>query len=542
MTGTSTDTSSTKPSYLLQAKASSIGIQRQWIEAVLRESAASTLRKLVLERALLARQSRQYDDSSISSIEDESADSKSGKHSKGNKKNQKGEEVVVTHGDIDAAYELAERLGRAWAEALAKDQDDGTSGIQSAADLVLEVVEAGRFLEDKDEDDESINEDENGDGNDRADGSTAHTDEPNGAEDGEDADGAPLLAKPQDAITTEVALSRLTTPHSLLIGHKPFGTLLDRIPPNPVLSAAVATMVNTSPDDIKAKNEAADRWRQSISAGIDELGRNGKTGWMYPWGVIERACDYNTKRMESGRNAAITTSEISSGRAAPVVVEQLRSRKRQRSDEPAVVREKEKEHNSTPIVSRPPADYSSQVWTISDVQLSLGERVCKMLENEMLHHRPNFEADGEQEDGGERQQRRASSPLPPTCTISGYLHHLGSIQLWEKSKSRISSRSDDVKDDVSDGKKARRKRKRMYRKAKAERLSGDRSEKDNDARLDIEKRISKVTRAFEDSGEGHEGPEWFELDIGGCLVELGGEDKKDTVAFRSMEVSLSLDD
>ena len=82
----------------------------------------------------------------------------------------------------------------------------------------------------------------------------------------------------------------------------------------------------------------------------------------------------------------------------------------------------------------------------------------------------------------------------------------------------------------------------MYRKAKAERMGGGRAEKDNDARLDIEKRISKVTRAFEAGGEDGEGREWFELDIGGCLVEIDGDKTKDTLAFRSMEVSLSLDD
>jgi len=538
------DISPTTQSYLHQANASSIEIQREWIKSVLKEAAASALRSLVLERALLTQRSRRYDDSSsISSIEDDPVDRSNSSNTTEDKGKGDDDEVVVTQEDIDAAYKFAERVGREWAKQLAKVQDDGTNGIQSSADLVLDVVANGEFLEDDGgEDGESMNEEQNGE----AVGASRDDDaESSGMDAGQDtAANLALLAKPEDAITPEVAISRLTAPPVLLIGHKPFGKPLDRIPPNPIVAAAVATAVNTGASDIKAKNEAADKWRRSISERIDELGRNGKTGWMYPWDVVEKACDYNVKRMESGRNAAITTSELSSGRAAPEVVEQARLRKRARSALAAAEAEEEdeeeKEDNSatvvsTPIVPRPPCTYSGQEWTVSDLRLSLGEGECKALEDEMIHPQSLNDQSGEQD---EERRRRAPSPLPPSCVISGHLQHLGSTQLWEKSKYR----SEEAKEDNTDIRKARRKRKRVYRKAKAERMGGGRAEKDNDARLDIEKRISKVTRAFEAGGEDGEGREWFELDIGGCLVEIDGDETKDTLAFRTMEISLSLDD
>ena len=407
------DTAPTTQSYLLEAKASSIEIQRKWIKSVLREAAASALRKLVLERALLTQRSRHYDDSSsISSIEDDPVD-RNNSSNKTDGKEKEDDEVVVTQEDIDAAHKFAERVGKEWATQLAKVQDDGTSGIQSSADLVLNVVADGGFLEDEGQDSESINEEQNGE----AVGASRDDAESSGIDAGQDTTtNLASLAKPEDAITAEVAISRLTTPPALLIGHKPFGKPLDRIPPNPVLAAAVATAVNTSASDIKAKNEAADKWRRSISERIDELGRNGKTGWMYPWDVVEKACDYNVERMESGRNAAITTSELSSGRAAPEVVEQARLRKRARSAlaEEEEEDEEEKEDNSatvvsTPIVPRPPCTYSGQEWTTADLRLSLGERECKALEDEMIH--PSVT-----KRGGRRTRRRTKETSAITST------------------------------------------------------------------------------------------------------------------------------
>lgn len=529
------------PPYVVQARDTSLAIQGRWIQSVLREAAASVLRNRVLERALQTR--RQRDNGSISSIDDDDdddvADDADCEKQRQEQQDDDDAEVVVTQEDIDSAYQFADRVGREWANCLAMDQPDGTGGVESSSDLVLKIVEAGRFLEENSEMQNSPTGEAAIDGGSNDAAGTSSNNAGSSTQDTPNNAGA-SLACPHDAITSEVALSRLTTPPALLIGHRPFGKLLDRIPPNPVLSAAVATMVNTNPLDIKNKNEAAERWRHSLSERIDELGRDGKTSWMHPWDVVEKACNYNDKRLESSRTAAITTAEITSGRAI-AVGEHIGSgtsgsRKRPRSESV----EEEEENTAAaaaPVVPRPPSTYSSQKWTRSDLLLSLSEQERKSLEDDMLHHPP--------EDEGQQQERRAPSPLPPACIISGHLQHLGFTQLWEKSRiSPADVREDDAINNT-DVKKARRKRKRMYRKAKAERMGGDRAEKDNGARLDVDKRLSKVVRATEGGGgreEKEDGAEWFELDIGGCLVEVDGHDKKDTMTFRSMEVSLSLDD
>lgn len=534
------------PSYLCQAQQSSHAIQRSWIRSVLREAAASALRTIVIERTLQQRQERaqthQYDDGSISSIEDEPTESV-GRSAAANASD--GEEVEVTQEDIVAAYAFAERVGRKWAECLRRGQE-GHDGLPSSADIALEVIQAGKFLED---DEDNTNQE----------GASAKGNEATAAyqQDGKEVEDSTAvvefesasiladLADASDAITPEVAISRFTIPPALLIGNSPFGTLAEKIPPNPVLSASLATtMIHTSADEIKAKNEQADSWRRNVGKQMaDSIDNNG---WLYPKTLLDKTVQYNRERMASSRVGASTTAEIASGRKLPSSAIEASAdpneesdsetsagssgRKRQRSDMNARTDGAESESR---VVPRPPCPYSELEWT--GCELSKEEQ--RKLDKELLHEIPEADDD---DDGAGTDGRKAPPPLPPSGIVAGHLRQFGNIQLWEKAGARgITVR---VPDPLVDVGRAKRRRKRLYRQAKTERL-GYRLERPNDARLEIDARLSKVVKATD--GEKEEdvegGAEYFEMDLGGCLLQVEGDDgTQRMLTFKSLEMSLSL--
>ena len=98
-----------------------------------------------------------------------------------------------------------------------------------------------------------------------------------------------------------------------------------------------------------------------------------------------------------------------------------------------------------------------------------------------------------------------------------------------------------VPDPLVDVGRAKRRRKRLYRQAKTERL-GYRLERPNDARLEIDARLSKVVKATDGEKEDDEGgAEYFEMDVGGCLLQVEGDDgTQRMMTFKSLEMSLSL--
>ena len=406
------------PSYLCQAQQSSHAIQRSWIRSVLREAAASALRTIVIERTLQQRQERaqthQYDDGSISSIEDEPTESV-GRSAAANAND--GEEVEVTQEDIVAAYALAERVGRKWAECLRRGQE-GHDGLPSSADIALEVIQAGKFLEDDDapKEDNSDQEGESTEVNESVAANGEGVKDNAAAAASESASILADLADASDAITPEVAISRLITPPALLIGNSPFGTLADTIPPNPVLSASLATtMIHTSADEIKVKNEQADDWRRNVGNQMGDSIDNNR--WLYPKTLLDKTVQYNRERMASSRVGASTTAEIASGRklpssaveASPDTNEESDSetstgssgRKRRRMDINSSADGAESESR---VVPRPPCPYSELEWT--GCELSKEEQ--RKLDKELLHEIPEDDDDGAGAYGG-----RSPPPLPP---------------------------------------------------------------------------------------------------------------------------------
>ena len=538
---TATTTNIEAPSYLQQAHQSSHAIQRCWIRSVLREAAASALRKTVVERTLQQRQelaqTHQYDDGSISSIEDEPTES-AGRSAAANASND--EEIEVMQADIDAAYAFAERVGRKWAECLRRGQE-GHDGFPSSADIALEVIQAGKFLEDGEaaELDDADQEDTSREVNE-----SAAADQQDGEEVGDSTAAAASesasiladLADASDAITPEVAISSLITPPALLIGNNPFGTLAEKIPPNPVLSASLATtMIHTSAEEIKARNEQADAWRRNVGQQMGNLIDNNR--WLYPKSLLEKTVQYNCERMASSRVGASTTAEIASGRKLPSSAveasaetneesdsETLAGRKRQRSDMNA------RTEGEARMIPRPPCPYSELEWT--SCELSKEEQ--RKLDKELLHEIPEDDGD----DAG-TDWERSPPPLPPTGIVAGHLRQFGNIQLWEKAGARgITVR---VPDPLVDVGRAKRRSKRLYRQAKTERL-GYRLERPNDARLEIDARLSKVVKATDGDKEDDEGgAEYFEMDLGGCLLQVEGDDCTQRImTFKSLEMSLSL--
>lgn len=545
---TTTNTEDEGPSYLRRAQQSSHAIQRSWIRSVLREAAASALRKTVVERTLQQRrdraEARQYDDGSISSIEDEPTES-AGRRAATNAND--GDEVDVTQADIDASYAFAERVGRKWAECLRRGQE-GHDGLPSSADIALEVVQVGKFLEEDDEAAKADAADAEGVGTEEKE--IADTEEEGIMEVEDSTSNAASasasilggLAGASDAITPEVAISRLITPPALLIGSSPFGTLAEKIPPNPVLSASLATtMINASAEEIKAENEKADAWRRNVGQQMVDL--IDKNRWLYPKSLLEKTVQYNRERMASSRVGASTTAEIASGRKLPSsavppsaetnnvsdsdVSAGSTGRKRQRLNMNARTDGAEGEAR---VIPRPPCSYSELEWT--GCELSKEEQ--RKLDKELLHEIPEANEDDAITEGG-----RSPPPLPPSGIVTGPLRHFGNTQLWEKAGARgIVVRVPDPLDDVG---RAKRRRKRLYRQAKTERL-GYRLERPNDARLEIDARLSKVVKATNGEKEDDEGgAEYFEMDLGGCLLQVEGDDGTQRImTFKSLEVSLSL--
>ena len=519
---------------------------------MLREAAADALRTIVAERTLRQRRERaahkrRYDDGSVSSLEEEPANAPS-----------VGEEVAVTQADVDAAYALAERVGRKWADCLREEE-----GLPASADAVLEVLQAGRYLEAEPQVEESSKAaQENGTGNGErsvdavADEAVAAAQAPiaeelkesTPAHESESMTSVLLsnLANPADAITPEVAISRLVTPPSLLIGTNPsFGALAGEIPPNMVLSASLTTMLPTSQETIRARTKEADAWRRHVADQMGQIIENQR--WLYPKSLLEMTVRHNRERMASSRVGASTTASIASGRAVAATDKGKnddgpgRKRRRKKID----IERANDAGNKVPVVqSRPPCPYSELEWT--GCELSQEQR--RKLDEELLHEIPEAADGGGGDDGngGDGERIRVSpQPTPPSCIVGGHLQHVGSIQQWEKAGAR-GIQVEESDDPMKNLQQAKTRRKRWYRQAKTERL-GRRAERPNDARIEINARLSKVVKATDgekqQEEEADEAPEeYLEMDLGGCLLEVGtGDDGAQTiVTFKSLELSLAL--
>ena len=549
------DALTTPPAYLDQARQSSLAIQKSWIRSVLRGAAADALRTIVTERTLRQRRrekraayKHRYDDGgSVSSLEEEPANAQG--------VGDEGEEVEVTQADVDAAYALAERVGRKWAGCLREEE-----GLPSSADAVLEAVRAGKYLEAEaeakvGESGEMTHESETGNDERSAD---AVADEPvvaaaetptavmeEESTPAHESEAASLLlcnlARPSDAITPEVAISRLVTPPALLIGTAPsFGTLADAIAPNPVLSASlVTTMLPTSKDEIEARTKEADAWRRNVAGQMGQIIERQR--WLYPKSLLEKAVRHNRERMASSRVGASTTASIASGRAVAATDDDRENdegpgRKRKRSD---MANERANANLGIPMAQpRPPCPYSELEWT--GCELSQEQRT--KLDEELLHEIP--EAAG---DDGDGKRIHVPPPIPPSCIVGGHLQHIGSIQQWEKAGTQgMQVGQDSESDPMQNLQRAKTRRKRWYRQAKTERL-GRRVERPNDARIEIHARLSKVVKATDgekqQEEEADEAPkEYLEMDLGGCLLEVGADDDgaQTIVTFKSLELSLAL--
>ena len=556
-TTTHVDAITSPPAYLHQARQSSLAIQKSWIRSVLREAAADALRAIVAGRTLRQRRERAhqtrrqtYDDGSVSSLEEEPANVRV---------QRDGEEVAVTQADVDAAYALAERVGRKWADCLREEE-----GLPASADAVLEVLQAGRYLEAEPQVEESSKAaQENGTGNGErsvdavADEAAAAAQariaeelkESTPAHESESMTLVLLsnLADPSDAITPEVAISRLVAPPALLIGTTPsFGALAGEIPPNPVLSASlVTTMLPTSKDEIEARTKEADAWRRHVADQMGQIIENQR--WLYPKSLLEMTVRHNRERMASSRVGASTTANIASGRAVAATDKGKnddgpgRKRRRKKID----IERANDAGNKVPVVqSRPPCPYSELEWT--GCELSQEQR--RKLDEELLHEIPEAADGGGGDDGngGDGERIRVSpQPTPPSCIVGGHLQHVGSIQQWEKAGAR-GIQVEESDDPMKNLQQAKTRRKRWYRQAKTERLDR-RAERPNDARIEINARLSKVVKATDgekqQEEEADEAPEeYLEMDLGGCLLEVGtGDDGAQTiVTFKSLELSLAL--
>ena len=492
------------------------------------------------------------DDGSVSSLEEEPANAQG--------VGDEGEEVEVTQADIDAAYALAERVGRKWAGCLREE-----GGLPSSADAVLEVVQAGRYLEAEvepnvEESSEVARVGENCNNDDLVD---AATDEPLAAavveaqapadfEDIAASESASTLlsnlARPSDAITPEEAISCLVTPPALLIGTNPFGTLADEIAPNPVLSASlVTTMLPTSKNEIEARTKEADAWRRHVTKQMGQIIERQR--WLYPTSLLDKTVRHNRERMASSRVGASTTASIASGRAVAATDDDKNDddgpgRKRKRSD---MANERVNANLGLPLAQpRPPCPYSELEWT--GCELSQEQRT--KLDEELLHEIPEAADGGGGDDGNEGDGERirvAPQPTPPSCIVGGHLQHIGSIQQWEKAGTQGMQVGQDSESDLMQNlQRAKTRRKRWYRQAKTERL-GRRVERPNDARIEIHARLSKVVKATDgekqQEEEADEAPkEYLEMDLGGCLLEVGADDDgaQTIVTFKSLELSLAL--
>ena len=249
---------------------------------------------------------------------------------------------------------------------------------------------------------------------------------------------------------------------------------------------------------------------------------------------------HNHERMASSRVGASTTAEIASGRKLPSSAVEASAdpneesdsetsagssgRKRQRSDKNA------RTEGESRVAPRPPCPYSELEWT--GCELSKEEQ--RKLDRELFHDIPEDDDDDTGTDG-----ERSPPSLPPAGIVAGHLRQFGNIQLWEKAGAR--GMTVRVPDPLLDVGRANRRRKRLYRQAKTERL-GYRLERPNDARLEIDARLSKVVKATdEQKGEDEEGAEYFEMDLGGCLLQVEGDDgTQRMLTFKSLEASLSL--
>ena len=258
--------------------------------------------------------------------------------------------------------------------------------------------------------------------------------------------------------------------------------------------------------------------------------------WLYPKSLLEKAVRHNRERMASSRVGGSTTASIASGRAVAATGDDKKDgkpdRKRKRSN---MANERADTNLELPMVRpRPPCPYSELEWTGCE----LGQEQRTKLDQELLHEIPEAADDaGDDDDGG--KIHLPLQPTPPSCIVGGYLQHVGGVQQWEKAGAKKSQVGESESDPMKNLQRAKTRRKRSYRQAKTERL-GRRVERPNDARIEINARLSKVVKATD--GEEDEAPEYLEMDLGGCLLEVGADDDgaQTIVTFKSLEVSLAL--
>ena len=525
-------------------------VMEGWIRAALREAASSELRRRVMGRARRP------------------GGALSGDGGGGQEEVEAGggPVVEVTEKDISAAAGTALRVGLAWAAELRR------AGLGRAAGAVLEVAGAGAeaLLGEQMEEEEE---------EEALEALEAAADEEEVTAPGTGGGTGGIMMPAEASLTASAALSRLgpVAPlHPALLldpaeAGVPYGRPRASLPPNPVADHAVATLAGRGGGP--ASRAGLDRWRSEVLSGLDRIGTGvGQDGgggggsgsgpgrwWSHPWDVVDGACRRGEARSERAR---------------------LRARARARARLAAEPGRKKKEPPPHPRPAaapppgpRPPSDRPAVLsLTVEEVASSLGtpEELAR-LERECLHPAPPPPGGGP----GNPPPR----PSSPGGQVSGYLHHVGHVQLYEAHRRRSYFQGAE-----SPGRRAtvpakatrgtRGTRRRLYRAAKRDRLlppPGTTVHRTEGARGDRTAPSGRASRAvWLTEGKGAAtsaeaeavaaggtggGREWLELDLGGCLVVLGGDEDdgdgdgegdggpaapggREILAFRSIEASL----
>ena len=234
---------------------------------------------------------------------------------------------------------------------------------------------------------------------------------------------------------------------------------------------------------------------------LDSLGRNKNTSWQYDWNVIESACRRNNNRMHQE--------------------DCLSSRKRQKLVENEQVRlidSRESATNTSKISGYQHIEQSITSWTMEDAYKCFSTHEINVLVDKMVHS----------------QDKDSSQEIPHNCV--GALKITGNTHLWEQVRQgNWNGPMDEVSFDVENDVFVQKKRKKAYLKSKRQRLYPHSETK----RVEhINKLSSKIS--FTEMKGRHS----IDFDLGECIISLKSGVKRISrkFAFKSLEICLVEDE
>ena len=367
-----------------------------------------------------------------------------------------------------------------------------------------------------------------------------------------------MMMPAEASLTASAALSRLgpVAPlHPALLldpaeAGVPYGRPRASLPPNPVADYAVATLAGRGGGP--ASRAGLDRWRSEVLSGLDRIGtgdgpgrrrrqrqRRQRTGPLVvpPLGRRRRSVQEGGGQIGAGQAQGEGEGEAGGEAGGGAGAE-----------EEGAAAASAASGGSSP---RAPSPLGPAGGPLPDGR---GGRLLPRDSGGTGPPRARVPASGSALPGGRAGEPPPPRPSSPGGQVSGYLHHVGHVQLYEAHRRRSyfqgaesPGRRATVPATATRTRGTRGTRRRLYRAAKRDRLlppPGTTVHRTEGARGDRTAPSGRASRAVwlaEGKGAATSaeaeaeavaaggtggGREWLELDLGGCLVVLGGDEER----------------